>query len=47
MNKDVNFLIVEEFNVGSKNEAIESLIQELDKEGYLKDKAIVIIYHNY
>ena len=39
MNKDVNFLIVEQLNVGSKNEAIESLIQELDKEGYLKDKA--------
>lgn len=38
MNKDVNFLIVEQLNVGSKNEAIESLIQELDKEGYLKDK---------
>ena len=38
MNKDGNFLIVEQLNVGSKNEAIESLIQELDKEGYLKDK---------
>lgn len=38
MNKDVNFLIVEQLNVGSKNEAIESLIQELDKERYLKDK---------
>ena len=38
MNKDVNFLIVEQLNVESKNETIESLIQELDKEGYLKDK---------